>query len=89
MRVTSNGRVRRTEAEWAEILHRFADSGLSGAEFCRREDLVPSSFRRWQRKLESVALARFVEITPSVAEACESWTLDVALPNGARLQFRG
>jgi len=89
MQVTSNGRVRRTEAEWSEILRRFADSSLSRAEFCRQEGLVPSSFKRWQQKLETVALARFVEITPSVAESSGSWTLDVALPNGARLQFRG
>jgi transposase-like protein len=89
MQVTSNGRVRRSEAEWSEILRRFADSGLSRAEFCRREGLIASSFKRWQRKLETVALARFVEITPSVPTSCESWEVEVSLPNGTRLQFRG
>jgi len=72
MQVTSKGRVRRTEAEWSGILRRFADSDLSRAEFCRREGLVLSSFRRWQRKLETVALARFVEITPSMPTSFES-----------------
>lgn len=46
MRVMSNGRVRRDESEWREILSRCGETGLSAREFCRREKAELSSFLR-------------------------------------------
>jgi hypothetical protein len=34
MRVSANGRVSRSEAEWQEILSRFQSSGLSIKQYC-------------------------------------------------------
>ena len=51
MRVLSDGRVRRTNVEWRAILKRFAKSGLTGAEFCAREEISTSAFATWKRKL--------------------------------------
>jgi hypothetical protein len=37
MLVTSNGKVRRSQAEWQAICERFAKSGLGPQEFCQRD----------------------------------------------------
>jgi transposase-like protein len=39
------------EAYWRKTLQRFAASGLSGREFCRREKLAESAFYAWRRTI--------------------------------------
>ena len=84
-------RPRLSKAQWTEILKRFESSGLGSREFCRREELAPSSFQRWRRQIGPVEAAEFVELVPSVSprEETSSWSLDVSLPNGMRLRFQG
>lgn len=73
MRVLSDGRVRRSRAEWQAIMKRFRKSDLSVARFCQREKISASAFADWRRKLEItvarkvkvVRKPRFVEVTPS------------------------
>jgi hypothetical protein len=81
--------IKRTESEWAEIFKKFAKSGLTIKEFCRRNKLVLSTFKRWQQKLEETP-AQFVDLS-TVAESASapSWEFAVTLPNGVHLQFRG
>ncbi len=50
MRVMSNGKVWRSKAEWRTICERFTKSGLGQQEFCRREAIAVSSFKKWQRR---------------------------------------
>jgi transposase-like protein len=90
MHKNRSSRKRRTEGQWAEIVRRFESSGQDSSEFCRREGLAQSSLQRWRRRLGSAA-PRFVELTPTDApgERETSWSLEVALPNGMSLQFRG
>jgi hypothetical protein len=82
---------RRSRSEWTEILRRFAASGATARQFCRREGLALSSFQRWRSRLGSVGPAEFVELIPATTEAVpvSEWSLDVALPNGVQLRFRG
>ena len=82
--------VRRNEHQWAEILRRFAASGLGSREFCRRGGVPLSSLQRWQRRLGSVRPAKFVEITSSApaSVAATGWSFEVSLPNGASLRFQ-
>jgi putative transposase len=42
---------------WAEVFGRFDGSGESVTGFCKREGLHASSFRRWQRRLATMAAA--------------------------------
>ena len=49
-RESTNGRVRRSLAEWRTICERFARSGLGAEEFCLREKLTVSSFKKWYRR---------------------------------------
>jgi hypothetical protein len=86
-------RIRRCEAEWSEILSRFAASDMTVREFCRRERLSPSSFQRWRSRLRKANRTEkeFVELVPAAAvvEPMPTWSLDIALPNGVQLRFRG
>lgn len=84
-------RVRRSEKQWIAIMKRFEASGLGSKEFCRREGVSPSSFQRWRRRLGSIPAGEFVELVPdsSSTMAMPTWSLDVALPNGVCLRFRG
>jgi hypothetical protein len=49
-RESTNGRVRHSLAEWRTICERFARSGLGAEEFCLREKLTVSSFKKWYRR---------------------------------------
>ncbi len=84
--------ARRSQSEWVELLNRFKSTGLPVREFCRPEGVSPSSFQRWRARLGSVRPAGFVELVPSKPDPVEvaaQWSLDVALPNGVQLRFRG
>jgi hypothetical protein len=87
-------RIRRSEAEWSEILGRFAASEMTVREFCHRERLSLSSFQRWRSRLGKArpVETEFVELVPAstvVEPMTSSWSLDIALPNGVQLRFRG
>ena len=90
MRVTANGKVLRSEAEWRTICTRFAQSGLGPQEFCQRESIAVGSFKKWyQRCAESGGQSRaFVElVAPPVPR--DVWAVEVELPSGVRVRFRG
>ena len=90
MQVMSNGRVRRSESEWKEIVSRWKKSGQKPASFCRREQLQLSSFLRWQRKLNGSSEAEgFVPVTRSPEPVVSAWTLTITLPNGCELRLEG
>ena len=64
MKIASNGRVRRSEAEWRELFLRFEKSGLNAREFCGKEGIGHESFRRWRIKLNAeVGQSAFVPVT--------------------------
>lgn len=45
-------RIRRSAAMWRELFSRQSSSGVSVPEFCRREKINTSLFRRWRLSLE-------------------------------------
>jgi hypothetical protein len=90
MQVMSNGRVRRSEAEWREIVSRWRKSGQKPASYCRREQLQLASFLRWQRKLNGPCETDgFVPVTTSSEPVATAWRLEITLPNGCELRFEG
>ena len=90
MRVTSNGKVHRSVAEWQTICERFVKSGLGPKEFCQREALALGSFRKWyQRCTQKGALSEaFVELVTPAAPP-QVWAMEVELPSGVRVRLRG
>jgi len=92
MQALSNGRVRRTEEEWRELIARFRKSGLGAREYCRKERLKLSSLQRWQARLKDLGVRQdFVTVVPPSASTRPShaWTVEVTLPDGTRLRFQG
>ncbi len=90
MQILANGKVRRTEAEWKDIIGRWEKSGLKPRPFCRREQIQLSSFLRWQRKgLPADAAKDFVTVTPARRTSASSWTVEISLPNGCQLRIQG
>lgn len=90
MRVTKNGKVWRSEAEWQTICERFAQSGLGVSAFCAREQLAVSSFQTWYRRCHPRAngAGQFIELAATPL-ARGGWEVELELPNGARLRLRG
>ena len=93
MHVQSNGKVRRSRAEWQAIFHEFSSSGLSMAAFCRREGIAKGTFSKWMHRLEGseVEPASFVELVPPVASSSTSLSageLELVLPGGVRLRWK-
>ena len=42
-----------TRQRWHELIRQQGSSGLSVAEFCRRQDISQASFYQWRKKLQS------------------------------------
>jgi len=49
------GRYAELREEWTGIVEQWSDSGLSGAEFCRRRELSVARFYSWRRRLGTAA----------------------------------
>ena len=86
--------VKRSPAEWRMIVSRFERSGLGCREFCVAEDLAPSTFWWWRRKLghtgsagATVDAAVFVELTDDRC-AAPMWDAELELGGGVVLRVR-
>lgn len=78
-------------ARWRERLSGWRKSGLSVAEFCRRERISEASFYQWRRRLQATvdadqAAPRFVQL-PTTAWPAAS--MQVTLPSGAVVMLSG
>jgi len=91
MRTMKSGRTRRSKSEWKKIVHNYLESGLDAKEFCRREKLDPVNLARWRRQISSQPVAKFVPVLSQAPEPVTNspWELEVSLPGGVHLQFRG
>ena len=93
MRVLSDGRVRRTEAEWRSILARFERSELSMSAFCRQAKIPRGSFVKWRQQLSTSGAAppAFVEWLAPGAEpetASSTGEFELQLPGGVVLRWK-
>ena len=64
-------RVRRSRAQWRDLLVQFEQSGQTRARFCAEQGLSVGSFTQWQRKLR--------EPVPGEANVAEE-TIFIELP---------
>ena len=85
MKISANGKIRRTEGEWREILGRFAGSGCSQSEFCIREKISLPSFHKWRHKLSVGVVSSFVEVG-EVSKAKTS-AVELMFPSGLVLRI--
>lgn len=91
MRVTSNGKVRRTSGEWDEILTMYRGSGLTQQKFCTREGLSVTSLQKQLRIRGDTKgkgeRAQFVELTGKPEQS--DWDVELTLNTGLVLRLRG
>ena len=67
--MTLGARRRFSAEEKARVVGLYKESGLSRAEFCRREGVSLFNLQRWLGKLNRTGGARFVEVeTRTIAE---------------------
>jgi hypothetical protein len=70
-------------------------SGLSrvgwGKEFCEREAIALGSFKKWYPRCteSSPPPGAFVELASPPIRSDEAWAVEVELPSGVRVRFRG
>jgi hypothetical protein len=93
MSATTRTTVRRNSGQQRALLERFDLSRLSAQDFCRKEGLSLSSFRRWQhRQAVNASAPGFVELQAPAASAPGDdgpWAIELDLPGGVRLRLRG
>ncbi len=65
---------------WEGLLAKQSGSGLSVAEFCRRNDVAQASFYQWRKKLAEVRSAREAFVPVSITNTAG---VRVELPGGA------
>jgi len=87
------GRKQLTEARWEALMSEYEGSGLTQAEFARRNGVVYTTLahRVQQRRREAkagMASARFVEVRPVLPAAAPAAVTDlsVTLPDGVVLR---
>jgi transposase-like protein len=96
MKVTSNGKVRRSETEWREIFARCEQSGLSRSAFCRREGIAKASFDKWRHRLPALSDPSpnaFVELSvprddPARSLAISGSAFEMIFPGGVVLRWK-
>lgn len=81
------------EVYWREVLTRYASSGLSVREFCKRERLTESQFYAWRRTIgeRSEPGSARPSFVPAVVtkDASHEPSVALELPSGCVLRFSG
>jgi hypothetical protein len=90
--MSAKKRIRRSRSQWEELVEQQAASGLSPAEFCRREGLSLASFARWRARCGEPNSGRtpFVEWSvPQIGSVgLQPGEMELVLPGGVRLRLR-
>ena len=89
-------RSRRSREQKAALVERWCESGLSRAEFCRREGICYGSFlgwiARWMEE-ETAQAPEFVEVLEAAPDASgcdkESGGIELVAPSGWQVRLRG
>ena len=81
--------TRRTQAQWYELIEQQRESGLTAAEFCRRNAVNAKYFSLRKQKLKQEAVS-FVRVSPQVASSTsiaasgvKVRVIELDIPNGA------
>ena len=71
---------------WQSIINQYRDSGLSGAAFCKEQNINPGRFYYWRQRLTNNnhcndSSGGFFELIPCTS-ASTSTMIHIQLPNG-------
>lgn len=93
---TKSKKIRRSKAQWQDIIEEFEKSGQSGQDFCRNKGLAESSFYKWHSLLKNQSektqsTPSFLEITPAVsntANPAQNWTVELSIGRDVIVRIR-
>jgi len=81
----------RVYARWVKVIDEWRESGLSGAEFCRRHELRAKSFYKWRQRLEEEGAAEgsseFVPVSFSDSRLCPGCGVRVVIGDRIHLEL--
>ncbi len=85
-------KVRRTKAQWQQLVEGQADSGLTISDYCASHGITVSGFYQWRKKLQSTeAVQMQPESWLSFASPPQNeqgnWQIELALPGGVVLRM--
>lgn len=88
-------KARRTLQQWQQLMSDWQQSGLSVKEYCQRQQLTPSNFYLWRKRLEilevDTTLEPWVALSgePGAQEiASNDWQMELSLPGGVILRMK-
>ena len=83
-------RIRRSAEVWQSLFSRQSSSGMSVAEFCKREGINASFFRSWRLKLKDVAVGPRESLGAQTAMSMPAPFIDLGdlRSGGPRLEVR-
>jgi len=94
--------IHRTSKQWQQIFEQQVLSGLPVATFCKQQQITPSSFYAWRKRLANqVSLSsktgrpviaenhqdNWLGITPEPIPTASPWDIELSLPNGVVLRM--
>lgn len=96
--MTSSHRIRRSAEQWQDLINEQARSGLSQADFCKREQVALSTFTNWKRRLSGkvgrtsaaereTATAPWIDLG-AVSGSEPGWDIELDLGGGVCLRLR-
>ena len=86
--------IRRSAAIWETLIDQYQQSGLSGAQFCRDQQLPYASFCKWRQRIleaddsqptSAVSEPGFVELNTWPDAPDRPWRITLKLGNGVEL----
>lgn len=90
----ARNRIRRSQAQWRQLIQEQQNSGESIAEFCKQRNLCESRFYIWRKQLVAEAnessAAPFIEYpthSPASPEPAILWDIELDL-DGVVLRIR-
>ena len=87
--VNSRRRIRRSRAEWQQLIEEQAGSGLTQSAFCASRGIGVGSFGNWKRRLAAEAPPDpWLELGARAGRGAGGWDIEVDLGEGVRLRFR-
>lgn len=89
-------RKRKSQAQWQAVIEQYQASGLSGTQFCQKNDIAYGSFCKWRQRLlsqatshierdEEASLAPFIDVSALTRSTEKSWHIILKLGNGIEL----
>ena len=90
MRITSDGKKYRNEAELRDLVSRFKSSGQTGSEFCKLEGIGASSLYKWLKRYGEEPNGSFVEVSSLESSNMKvevHHAIELELPHGIKLRI--